>query len=712
MMADLGGTDLLTPLREVLQSQSSLHRVRQIFLISDGAVESRTECIEFASKYSNTTRIFSFGIGDLCDKYLTKAIAKASCGASEFIKYDENQDTLNHLVTKQLLRSMKASYTNVKCTIHGVEGVPLRSPYKLPPMFHDEQYIVYWILDGDQIKNKKNVEIEFTAHYKGNTDFLYSKVVDIDGLSLNNGSNLFHSVASNEIIKQLEIGELRNALGTDRADVYATQLALCYGLVSNKTSYIAVNEAPAVESSDVDKSVNIVIPLELRCGSGNGVFCRLPDMTHDVLSDHLSVDTGIVYNACQPKITPFGFLSKPCQVGYFTHVFKGPVADLEGRNCWLNSILPLLTTITPLVNQITSEQHQRDTFLFDLSLLLRLWISMDHDNFDFRRQFDFMYNRVWFHIQRMGFEYGTDQDVCSVLNNILRKVNVRDVQFITKKDQIKTCSTSHVVLLNVGNDKVDENDYLHYSLKSFISFVEFTTKKGTKIGHSSCVCPEGNGFFYYDDILNLGEKLEQYNGGYVNSDYKEFFNNEIMTAAVLCRKGNNACHKVKDIESDVANLIDVVSSTRTDINKELLWQPDSSMNLHTCLDVLRQIRFSCCFETDFVVKNKLCKSRVSENKLRIMIGKELLKISESQRPIYGLHMVCSKKILNSVIKLPPSVNHGRIDFRSSFDNMDRETTGIGRLAKLLVPFEDITYQARGKNSRKKKSVPIAEYILK
>jgi len=90
----------------------------------------------------------------------------------------------------------------------------------------------------------------------------------------------------------------------------------------------------------------------------------------------------------------------------------------------------------------------------------------------------------------------------------------------------------------------------------------------------------------------------------------------------------------------------------------------------------------------------------------------LLRITESLRPLYGIYMICSLKILNNVIKLPSGVKSPNVDFRHVFCDIGRQAVGIGRLAKLISPFKDVTFMSRSKNSRKKRTTSVVEYILK
>ena len=61
--ADLGGTELLSPLRWLKERKPSENGVRQIFLLTDGEVSNVSEITNICREMATYTRIFSFGLG-------------------------------------------------------------------------------------------------------------------------------------------------------------------------------------------------------------------------------------------------------------------------------------------------------------------------------------------------------------------------------------------------------------------------------------------------------------------------------------------------------------------------------------------------------------------------------------------------------------------------------------------------------------------------
>jgi len=68
--ADLGGTNIIKPLKEAVNNKAAGLRFKRVFLLTDGEVDSheRKEIIQFAEASADKCRIHTFGIGRECDK--------------------------------------------------------------------------------------------------------------------------------------------------------------------------------------------------------------------------------------------------------------------------------------------------------------------------------------------------------------------------------------------------------------------------------------------------------------------------------------------------------------------------------------------------------------------------------------------------------------------------------------------------------------------
>jgi Ca-activated chloride channel family protein len=711
--ADLGGTNLLDPLTDLSRQQVAKYVARQVFLLTDGCVENRSECVELVKKHSNTTRVFSFGIGG-CDRTLIRDIASAGHGRSELVSTG-NEHELVEVVAKQFNRANKPAYTNVSLK-WGDNQIPLQSPFVLPPLFCDDKYIVYTIIPQDMISNPLEKQTMTLTASSANSTY----TIDFDFIPANAqvGDAIVHRLAARSVISELEEGELRKRMSDDQADEKATRLALTYGLVCKTTSYIAIEETITVAHPEDAQDIHIPLPQfqasqvpQYDCGgcagggSGLGIFARNANMN---LGTDMSVCNMDAYMTSTS--TPFGLEATPVQVGNFVNMFKGPLADLEGRNCWLNALLPLLMMIKPLVDHLTERDFEQDSFAADLALLIKYWSHADQNNNSFRRHFEFLYNRVWYHLQTMGFTFGVNHNVIAVVQKIMNALQVPNVDF-TNSSSVDSCTKDYVILFNTNDEQVTIEGTSKYNLKSAINYHVFSTPD-VETGHYSCIAPTREGFYYYDDILNLGENFSEYKGGLVVGVAPEEFLSHVHVAVFSKVNVPEARTLFHGIEEQVETLMQQVALKEFQV-QERVFYAKATIDLATSVTLLRAIRFTSLFETEksVVVDESAVQSprTKTESKLRHLAREELLKLSELPQTSRCLFMACKFGIFNALITLPATSSVITIELT---EYLSSEGVGLLKLAQILKPFASVMYKARGKNSRKKKQQTVVSYILK
>jgi uncharacterized protein with von Willebrand factor type A (vWA) domain len=83
MQADLGGTEILKPLRFITENQR--REFLDIVLLTDGQVMNEDHILKVARKNKQSWRFFTFGIGAGCSEYLVRGLARETGGIAEFI---------------------------------------------------------------------------------------------------------------------------------------------------------------------------------------------------------------------------------------------------------------------------------------------------------------------------------------------------------------------------------------------------------------------------------------------------------------------------------------------------------------------------------------------------------------------------------------------------------------------------------------------------
>ena len=92
MEANMGGTNIVDPLRSIYVDNiyDKINLSKNIFLLTDGQINDRDECIKLITANSNKFRIHALGIGKNFDKVLIERCGKLGKGSSVFVE-DANE---------------------------------------------------------------------------------------------------------------------------------------------------------------------------------------------------------------------------------------------------------------------------------------------------------------------------------------------------------------------------------------------------------------------------------------------------------------------------------------------------------------------------------------------------------------------------------------------------------------------------------------------
>jgi hypothetical protein len=263
MTADLGGTEMLAPLRAVFETEPRPALPRQVFVLTDGQVSNTAAVIALVRRHVDTARVFTFGIGAGASHHLVRGMARAGEGAAEFIAPGERVEAK---VLRQLDKALAPGLTEVR-----VDWGRLRvrqAPYRVPPVFAGGRVLVYGFVDNPP--QEEQVEVMLTA--KGPRGPL-SCTVAVDFRQCHQ-DNVIATLAARLMLRDLEEGasalhdrkgSLQPRTGTDRVKAEAVRLGVTYGLCSRWTSFVAVEQrqTPVAGSAELRK-----IPVALTRGWG------------------------------------------------------------------------------------------------------------------------------------------------------------------------------------------------------------------------------------------------------------------------------------------------------------------------------------------------------------------------------------------------------------------------------------------------------------
>ena len=168
LKANMGGTNISQPLDAIYKdsSYSSINLSKNIFLLTDGQVHDREQCINLISTNSNKFRIHSLGIGNDFDKVLIERSGKLGKGTSSFV---ENVEKINTVVIDTLNKCLRPYLIDIQFNFKNYENNSKNCLVKCNPInnftYQDEIMNYSIILDNnnkidvDNLSEPINIEI-------------------------------------------------------------------------------------------------------------------------------------------------------------------------------------------------------------------------------------------------------------------------------------------------------------------------------------------------------------------------------------------------------------------------------------------------------------------------------------------------------------------------------------------------------------------------
>uniref|UniRef100_F7DTF1 von Willebrand factor A domain containing 5A n=1 Tax=Ornithorhynchus anatinus TaxID=9258 RepID=F7DTF1_ORNAN len=260
LQADLGGTEILAPLKSIFSKACKPDHPRQLYVFTDGDVGNTGEVIAEVRSHSPTHRCFSFGIGEGASTALIKGIARVTGGSAEFIT---GSDRMQPKALQSLKRSLQPAAQNISLNWTLPPGL---EPVLLSPapsvIFGGQRSIVYAQLTGKQQPSggTGSVCLQFTLRGEAFENTLPFT------LQPNSDSRLtVHRLAAKARLQTLDAAG-RRASDEEKAKVVAVSIQS--GVVSSLTAYVAIHK---------ELGRPLQGPMVRRDGPRDSPFPRSPD---------------------------------------------------------------------------------------------------------------------------------------------------------------------------------------------------------------------------------------------------------------------------------------------------------------------------------------------------------------------------------------------------------------------------------------------------
>ncbi|KAL4489960.1 hypothetical protein ABPG72_010859 [Tetrahymena utriculariae] len=236
--ANLGGTEILFPLQNVFKEKKIDGYNKQIFLLTDGAVESPKEVVKLIKNNNKFNRIHSIGFGSGADQYLIKESAIAGKGISKIV---DLQCDLSEVIIEMLSLCITPTLDQFKISYD--ENI-FESTYpamtNFPCVFKDEILNIHLFFkplqDSQSLTDaQKQISIEYFDSHKKQKIQKQIKLEMQDSFTCN--PELKQSVF--KIGKQLFLNE---NIQLEDSNTSLVQQSIDYQLLTEKTALICVIE--------------------------------------------------------------------------------------------------------------------------------------------------------------------------------------------------------------------------------------------------------------------------------------------------------------------------------------------------------------------------------------------------------------------------------------------------------------------------------------
>ena len=226
--ADLGGTDIYSPLQDIYNSDKIYDKIelpKNIFLLTDGEINNKGDTLAIIEKNSNKYSIYSIGIGDYFDKDLIKNAGIIGKGNYNFCK---DIETLNKIIATEINNATSPFISNFEINTHFLQDNSYNINYKNTIIKKNKVLNFGYVLK----QNENNLNpINFDIKYKENNNRKTEEKKEnykIIPYEIPKGEELFKLILNNYILENVNLSE-EEKLG----------LSLKYQILNKETSLFA-----------------------------------------------------------------------------------------------------------------------------------------------------------------------------------------------------------------------------------------------------------------------------------------------------------------------------------------------------------------------------------------------------------------------------------------------------------------------------------------
>jgi len=226
-----GSTEIVSALRRVAALPKAEEVSRSVIFVTDGYVSVESEVFQLIRQNLNQANVFAFGIGSSVNRHLIEGMARAGQGEAFVVtkpeQAAEQAERLRKIIEAPVLTQVKARFEGLD--VYDVE------PAQLPDVLGGRPVVLFGKWHGEA-----SVPVNGRLIVEGRAaDGQYRNVLEAAGREDQTSSALRHLWARQRIASLSDQEALE---GGSAQKVAITDLGLAYGLLTQYTSFIAVDQ--------------------------------------------------------------------------------------------------------------------------------------------------------------------------------------------------------------------------------------------------------------------------------------------------------------------------------------------------------------------------------------------------------------------------------------------------------------------------------------
>ncbi|MEE9336550.1 MAG: VIT domain-containing protein [Methylococcaceae bacterium] len=247
-----GSTRLLPALQRAMALPAEKSTSRSFVMVTDGYVSVEKEAFQYVKDNLNNANFFSFGIGSSINRFLIEGLARAGKG-EPFVITSSNE---SFQVAQRFREYIETPVlTGININFNDFEAYDVE-PQKIPDLFAERPLVIYGKWRGNT-----EGKIEIKGH-QGQSDYI--QTIDVSKVEAKPENQAIRYLWARNRIAELGDFEKLSSDAERKAEI--TTLGLTYNLLTEYTSFIAIDE---IIANSTGNSQKVKQPLPLPKGISN-----------------------------------------------------------------------------------------------------------------------------------------------------------------------------------------------------------------------------------------------------------------------------------------------------------------------------------------------------------------------------------------------------------------------------------------------------------